>query len=720
MQPTVQSPATPPLPSYYFDRLVRNLFSAIRNNDVEKTVSILKNQPANVVKCLLESKEKNSKNSPLHAAIYCSEAMTTLLLKYGAPTTATDICGDTPLQCCIQHYLMNTIPLPLNIIKLFLDKDPSAISSSNNEGDTLLHSVCKSYNPNQTAAIELLLSYGALVTTPSKSYNRYTPFHLLIRACNTETKESLNMITKFLTIAPNLITTRDEIGSTPLHQAAANGLLETVKLFIQKGAKIDEPDYQGLTPLHEASRNGCLEIVTLLVQKGAKIDASTHQNLNNHSGNTPLHLASENGRLETIIFLIEHGAQVDERTAENQTSLHLAINSNNLETVLLLIKNGANVNAKDNNGVTPIHIATEKINLGIVMNLIAQGAKIDEPTTKNITPLLQAAQRTLRIFQNEKYLNENMTKIIQTLIDHGATTICKTVKHLNTALHLLVQSNNLDAIKILAKKKVLNNVQNLDGETPLHIIASKLANNAHSIEIAPQIIQILIDNGATINLQNKKKFTPLQCAVRSNGRRPAFTLIENGATIEFIINKTLNKPYKRNLPIVLSAFFKTLLKPEKSATDCALEKSPKWLEDDNALAQAYHSNKKITAETNLLMSTKNSLLRKLTFCLFFTAEEIYKLKISLDPKNPFKKLLTLTTEEYKLYMELFNSDPKEKRIRTLLGLLTTSKDVKILIQRLKKETVNSTPFDATKKVGSTKHDICIKFTPQDAWFIEKK
>jgi len=87
-------------------------------------------------------------------------------------------------------------------------------------------------------------------------------------------------------------------------------------------------------------------------------------------------------------------------------------------------------------------------------------------------------------------------------------------------------------------------------------------------------------------------------------------------------------------------------------------------------------------------------------------------------KNIIKKQLNLTAEEYKLYMELFNSDPKEKRMRTLLGLLVNSNNLGLFIQRLKKEAAHSKTFNSTKKTGVTKHDICINFTPREAWYVE--
>jgi len=61
----------------------------------------------------------------------------------------------------------------------------------------------------------------------------------------------------------------------------------------------------GGTPLHEAAASGCKEIVELLVTKGADVNA-------NIGGWTPLHLAVDEGHTEIAELLREHGGKTAE------------------------------------------------------------------------------------------------------------------------------------------------------------------------------------------------------------------------------------------------------------------------------------------------------------------------------------------------------------------------------------------------------------------------
>ena len=97
-----------------------------------------------------------------------------------------------------------------------------------------------------------------------------------------------------------------EIGaepSHPLHEAAADGDIEQVKLLISQNANLDVRDNRGGTPLHVATRSGRKDIVELLIAKGADVNVRTK------GGRTPLDLAKRRGYTEIIELLREHGAK---------------------------------------------------------------------------------------------------------------------------------------------------------------------------------------------------------------------------------------------------------------------------------------------------------------------------------------------------------------------------------------------------------------------------
>jgi len=88
---------------------------------------------------------------------------------------------------------------------------------------------------------------------------------------------------------PDLVSTRDSTGRTPLHFAAYEGHEDVVELLLAHGADVNAKADNGETPLHFAARKGYTNVVKLLWLHGADVDAK-----DNH-GDTPLDLAAVYG-----------------------------------------------------------------------------------------------------------------------------------------------------------------------------------------------------------------------------------------------------------------------------------------------------------------------------------------------------------------------------------------------------------------------------------------
>ena len=86
-----------------------------------------------------------------------------------------------------------------------------------------------------------------------------------------------------------------------LHYAASKGQIESLRILIEDGPKINinERDEKNMTPLHHACIHGHLNIVKLLLANKARIDC--RQN----SQATPLHLASKYGHFDIVKYLLE-------------------------------------------------------------------------------------------------------------------------------------------------------------------------------------------------------------------------------------------------------------------------------------------------------------------------------------------------------------------------------------------------------------------------------
>ena len=75
----------------------------------------------------------------------------------------------------------------------------------------------------------------------------------------------------------------DEFGTTPIHAAAANGLVSIMELIVKKpGVNLNVKTPGGNTPLHYASINRNSKIIALLVNAGAD------PKIQNEQGQSPL------------------------------------------------------------------------------------------------------------------------------------------------------------------------------------------------------------------------------------------------------------------------------------------------------------------------------------------------------------------------------------------------------------------------------------------------
>ncbi|XP_053572030.1 cyclin-dependent kinase 4 inhibitor D [Bombina bombina] len=82
--------------------------------------------------------------------------------------------------------------------------------------------------------------------------------------------------------APNI---QDAYGTSPAHDAARSGFLDTLQLLIQYGADVNIPDTSGSLPIHLALREGHIPVITYLAPR-------SNLQHRDKEGYTPLQLAT--------------------------------------------------------------------------------------------------------------------------------------------------------------------------------------------------------------------------------------------------------------------------------------------------------------------------------------------------------------------------------------------------------------------------------------------
>lgn len=113
-------------------------------------------------------------------------------------------------------------------------------------------------------------------THSTKTYDstRLNPSNTLDSAV---AQNNSHLLEKLLTSAANIsLEDLNASGGTPVHEAAYQGKLSCLRVFLKFGADVNLRDREGWTPLHAAICGGDPNAVILLLKQGASINACAY------------------------------------------------------------------------------------------------------------------------------------------------------------------------------------------------------------------------------------------------------------------------------------------------------------------------------------------------------------------------------------------------------------------------------------------------------------
>lgn len=157
--------------------------------------------------------------------------------------------------------------------------------------------------------------------------------------------------------------------SKSLIGAAREGSLTRLKEMIRLGGDPNAKDFYGETALIIASRSCLGDNVKVLIQAGADV------NLPSSISETPLHAAAEKGCVVVVKILLDSGARPNTRDANDEIPLLRAVRSGNLDGVKLLISRGSDANAMSKGGNSAMKVAVDRGYKNIVSFLRQIGVK---------------------------------------------------------------------------------------------------------------------------------------------------------------------------------------------------------------------------------------------------------------------------------------------------------------------------------------------------------
>ena len=337
-------------------------------------------------------------------------------------------------------------------------------------------------------------------------------------------------------------------GETVLMTAARAGSPDAVRLLLVHGADPDaRENLRGQTALMWAAARNNAPAVHALAELGADVHARTDLAIyppNRRvftgpppTGFTALMFAVRGGHIDTVSALLEAGADINDTLSDGQSTLVVAAANANWSLVDYLLDRGADPNLAGA-GWNALHqtVRTRRMNVGfgtpgpipsghvdsidVIKKMITLGVDVNARMT---TAGMKDGQRIRlnRLGATAFFLASKVTDVeaMRVLLDAGADPVMPNADGttpLMVAAGVAIwnpgedggslpgqEDEVLEAVTILVENGNDVNAANYRGETPLHGVAFRGANN---------VVEYLVAQGARLDAQTVQGWTPLAVA----------------------------------------------------------------------------------------------------------------------------------------------------------------------------------------------------------------
>lgn len=275
--------------------------------------------------------------------------------------------------------------------------------------------------------------------------------------------EGKDYLLRFLKEQELFLTSINDQGIQPIHQAALKGRTSAMNYLTSLGISIETPIenainenkkteyFNGVTPILLAAKESSVEAVKWLLEHNANPEITTDSGLN------ILKMAFSNkpDNCQKIIELFKDYLLIND-LKQLLPGIALAIEKDYIAPLQLLYDKGIGINTNLKMGLTGLHYASVYGSLASTEFLLTHGAKWDIFTENSETAIeLAAANKSVEQFQM-------MLNFTNFPINHKN-------KKGETLMHLAARAGNLNHAMLLIDRKEDFDTQDVQGRTPLHL-----------------------------------------------------------------------------------------------------------------------------------------------------------------------------------------------------------------------------------------------------------
>jgi len=303
-------------------------------------------------------------------------------------------------------------------------------------------------------------------------------------------------------------------GHTALQAASQNGHLEVLRLLLRSGANLELEDKDGDQAVHHAAFGDEPGVMEVISAAGADLNAR------NKRRQTALHIAVNKGHVGVVKILLGQSCHPSLQDSEGDTPLHDAISKKRDDMLSLLLDHNADIMLTNNNGFNALHHAALRGNpsaMRVLLSKLPRPWIVDEKKDDGYTALHLAS------------LN-NHVEVAEQLVHVGRANMDLQNVNLQTALHLAVERQHTNIVRLLVREGGNLNVTDKDGDTPLHEslrhhtlsqlrqlqdmqdvgkLLMGLGSGGSDKKSSASIALFLAANGADLTIKNKKGQTAL-------------------------------------------------------------------------------------------------------------------------------------------------------------------------------------------------------------------